>query len=179
ETESVLWIMIILPILIYTALFLYLPHETEYLIPIVPFVMVLIGLTIKSRLIYVPICLIIISSFIDISSERISFNGPIVENFNKQEMQNKEIKKLEQTVSNLTTNSVIVAGWKLPKIKVDLENSVQKKHNFIYLIRNETELHNYANKKVPIYYLSRMNEFNKNVYDIDLKKVNAYEIEIR
>lgn len=179
ETESVVWFMILLPILMYTVLFIFLPHETEYLIPIVPFVIILMGLTIKGRLIYVPISLIIISSFIDINRGGINFNGPMVEYFNKQEMQNKEIKKLEQTVSNLPINSVIVAGWKLPKIKVDLKNSVQKKHSFIYLINNETELHNYANKNVSIYYLSRMNEFNKNVYDIDLKKVNAHEIELR
>lgn len=70
--------MCVLGIAIFVIAFLRLPLEAAYMIPIVPFVLLLIGLILPKHLIAALSIVLLIAPFVTISTGGISLNGPII-----------------------------------------------------------------------------------------------------
>jgi hypothetical protein len=125
-------------VIIYTIIFLMMPHKPSYLVPIVPMVIILLGRFLNIKKFRVVCIALILSPFMfgmnrtgleispDVSAQAISFdvaggkiyidplNGPIFNDHSKRKKMLDQIDKVFTEAGKLTTKSVIVTGEVYP-----------------------------------------------------------------
>lgn len=161
----------ILAIALYTIAYLRLPHQARYLIPVIPFVILVLE-RILYRRVFNLICIVfILSSFLSIGRSGLSAGPILSEHINRQ----KDLEFIRWVVSHgngLQDKSVVVAGWWLPKIEVTSLTQPPGLAKYVYLL-NESKVQKHLHQGFTIYYLPGMREFNSKVYGIDLEKFGA------
>lgn len=188
-------------ILIYLALFFKLPLDGAYLIPIIPIIIIFLSLILEKKILYVICVLLILSSFfmglflyndtilnpktsnstikLRIKNKPYIFdflNGPIFINQISSKTLEQYIKKVIIKFDSITENTVIICGIFEPvlKQKMNILHGNNIKNNvFIEYLLTEDKLKFYRDNKYKIYYLTGQNNFNKDIYKIDLDKLDA------
>lgn len=154
---------------LYLIVFFRLPHEAGYLIPAIPFfIMLLSRLTIKNHDIFKVFCIgLFLSSFVEISSSGI-YLGPIFQDYKTRVSADSEATEIISRVK-LNHNSLIIAGPTLPRLisKNIFKDEVQN-NKLIYLITDENEYQEYIEKGYSIFFLPGMDNYNKLIYGIDI-----------
>jgi hypothetical protein len=107
-------------IAIYLLAFLRLPHETAYLLPAVPFVLLLFGLVLPDRMLQVLAVLVILSPLVTISRYGPSLQGPVLVNHQMRVERQNEIDEIITALSELPDDAVLVAGPWRPALAVAL-----------------------------------------------------------
>lgn len=162
-------------IFLYTVAFLRLPHEAAYLIPIVPFVLILLAISLPSKLISLFIPLLIISSFVaNVDTKGFSVLGPILSQHLKRNVQMREGNLILENVKIKNKKTLLVSGVKCPQLMLMKDNENLK---LVYLIENEKELSAYLNEGYSIYFLKGVDKYNFEYNQIDLVTSGAIELE--
>jgi hypothetical protein len=182
-------------ILLFVIAFIRLPHESGYLIPLVPYLLILFGLLLERRVYQVICILIAFSPFVfGIAPQNIvmakiespSFNFRIgkkmlnVYPFYGQVLIDKArrtgeaafIKQVLSSAEQVSEKSVVICGaW------LSLINGLMQKQptyvTFIYLPEDATEFQHYADAGYHVYYLPDIDEFSLNANNFDLAKHGA------
>ena len=191
-----IWILVIC---LYIICYLRLPQESGYLIPAVPFIILLLA-RILDRRVFIFFCIAILFSpfFLGISlsykhgdpkfshlSLRFNFHsrqlvldvlkGPLLIDHSKRIEQIKFMESILAHSESLNEKAVIVCGEWLPKIRVELlaePQSTQSLVKYVYLL-DQAELHQYLDQGFLIYYLPGQRQFNLKLYGIDLLEKGA------
>ena len=173
-------IVCIVVILIYIIAYIRLPHEAGYLIPLVPFVLILISLITPSHVLRIVFLLIIISSFFFyVGKTGTSIKGPIIEDHCSRLYEAEYAEDVIKAVGMLQEKSVIVAGWRLPRIESIIgHDNLDKYGKLVYLIKDNDEYLEYLKNGYSIYFLKGMDEYNAKIYGIDLKAKGAQLLRI-
>ena len=181
---------------LYIIAFLKLPMESGYLIPLVPFVILIFGKYLFDKA-FVFLCLmLIISSFVctispkerfdsvtpskfsflfNAAGERLYFDflkGPVLSYEGRRKNGIQFVNKLLLSTDTLKSNSVIVAGRWYNQIVVQCEDT--SKLNFIlraYLSEEDAVF--FYSKGYIIYYLPKQDYYNKAMRNVDLEIYRA------
>ncbi len=161
----------VLSIALYVIAYLRLPHQAKYLIPIVPFVILFLGGTLKRR-VFVIVCSILIASpFVTIDRAGMQA-GPI---FWDQMARRREMEFVERVISranDVHEKAVIIAGAWLPKIQVLSLGRSQDTEKYVYAL-DESELKRRRSEGSPVYYLADMHTYNVVVTGVDPAEFGA------
>jgi hypothetical protein len=102
---------------LYAAAFIRLPHEAGYLIPVVPFVVLLFARHLP-RWGFVVFCVLLAASpFVDVGGEGVK-RGPFSERVNARQLYNRETELIVIAVKRLPQkDNIVVAGWIAPQLQ--------------------------------------------------------------
>jgi hypothetical protein len=174
-------------VILYGIAFLRLPAESAYLIPIIPFVIISVGL-ISPQKIFLFFCAgIIISPFIGLNHS-LQITSPVINNYAARKTITKEISNIVQKSVKIHGNSVIVCGYYLPQVQTMVQKYVNdnrcsvlnsatievKKDDstnirYVWII-NSNNYPEYSQKGYKIYYLKNIDEFSLTWFGYDISK---------
>jgi hypothetical protein len=173
----------VLTVSLYFVAFLRLPHQSGYLIPAVPFVL-LVLVHFVPRPLYRGTCvLLILSSFVTVGRHGVH-EGPIFVDRQTRREDVWFVGKLIETIRGLPDGSLVVVGWYLPLIEAsaadpgqaaDIDRTVLAR--VLYLVDGPT-LDALSGSGTKVYYLPQVREFNRARYGVDLKVYKATPLEL-
>jgi hypothetical protein len=181
-------------IVIYGVAYLRLPYQSGYLIPAVPFVLLLLGRILRRRLFLFVCFALLLSPFLlsvhaweqsteppgermaqlDLLNHRIilALPGPI---FFDRLVRLADMKYVAQVISamkRLPPKSVIAAGWWLPELDASMVSGTPSKVDLVYLLR-PSKAREYLARGFRLYYLRGIDKHNAETYRVDLVKLGA------
>lgn len=168
----------IITITLYVIAFLRLPHESAYMVPVVPFFILLVSLVIPPNITKAFAAALMLASFVSIGRSGIGLEGPIREDHWRRHSSVAETRAVITKSQSLPENSVIVAAWNRPKILFRLGRNSASNHEWLYLIDDPSDVEQYIRAGRSVYYLEGFDRFNKEALDIDLPALGAKELNI-
>lgn len=156
-------------IVVYVAIFLRLPHEAGYLIPVVPFVLILLHRWLRSRLFAYLVLALLVSSFATVTVRKGVTADGVLRN---QQLRCEEVTWLANVsdrISQLESPAVVVTGWFLPKLEVTRWAS-RAGPELVYLL-DELQLQQYQRRAYQIYYIPAIADYNESSHSVDLATV--------
>ena len=174
----ILW-TIVLSIVLIVLLYIKLPSEAGYLLPVVPFILILFYL-ILSKTFFQIICYSIILSSFFLNIDQFGFNlqGPIIINYYKRVQETKYLDKVIPAILRKEKKSVIICEAFLPKIELSLKLKNQAVPENIKLINTlslDSLKRNYIDKHYDIYYLRDINKQILELYKYDPRDFGGKE----
>lgn len=187
---------------LYIISYLRLPQKSGYMIPTLPFVIILAGYYLDSRM-FKTVCVgLILSPFIfsinltdkyrgavysalsikfNVSGQEIFFDpisGPIFSDYSKRKQKLKYTDAVIKKVSDITEKSVIIAGWWYNEIEVKMLylNKNQNVNYEAYI--NEEKIKSYTQKGYRIYYLPEQDKYNDLMFKISCTNDYASPFEV-
>ncbi|MBU8933183.1 MAG: hypothetical protein KOO62_04170 [candidate division Zixibacteria bacterium] len=171
--NAVVWLIVII---LYLAAFLRLPHESAYLIPLLPFLMLVFAKLLR-RSIFVIICILFISSsFVSFGRTGI-YEGDIFSDHDTRIENEEFVNKILQKVESINHKSVIVVGWWRPKLAIRplaLSNQIVE---YIYDLE-ESEVEVYLKSDYDILYLPSIRDYNLRKCQFDLNRFEPLGLDL-
>lgn len=160
-----------LSILLYLLTFLRLPYEAEYLLPAVPFVILLLGRFLSIRLFQVVCCALMLSPFVSFLPYT-RFSGPLFVEYVERVHQMSIAENLADRIRRLQKKSVIVMAEALPLFQTILFNEQKEYLKFEYSLKIDAVL-NYQAQGYEVYFLPNARFSNYSLYKFDLVAAGA------
>lgn len=189
-------------IVIYVAIFAQYPYESGYLIPIIPWVLLILGMYMNRVQTVVLTATLLLSSFTFgiISTDRPELfapsrihvvvptgqkaltldvlKGPVWIQYEQRESVHRLVKYLVAYADTVSVSTVIVVGWVLPQLRFELQGATSRSNTtFAYALKTNA-IEYYRDHGYDIRYLKSMNEMNIRRYGVDLAKSGASEMPI-
>lgn len=165
------WISVIV---IYSVAFLCLPDEAAYLIPAIPFALLLAWLLASACVFRACCALIIASPFISFTGWRPA-PGLILQDHRDRIATNAQIASFLEGASLVSgSNAYIVGSWK-PPIDVLTADAPPPNTQFLYLV-TQPDLDDLVAKGWHVWYLPAMREFDYRVYHFDIAAHGARDV---
>ncbi len=173
---------------LYGIAFLRLPHQSGYLLPAVPFVLLAVGRFAPPRILQIFCGLLLLSPWLSLDPARPA--GPLWRDHQARLATLERTQTVVAAVGRLPGRALIVTGPELPRIHVELgatavasgmdqgigASSTQVAagpHLYVYLLRSAAEYQNYTQQGYAIFYLDGIDQYNLAVHGLDLKKLGA------
>lgn len=164
------WMLVIV---LYLTAFLMVPHDGAYLIPIIPFVILLIYHFLPRRS-FILLCIaIILSSFLlTVEGNKITLAGPIFNDHLERLEKTDYVERYLFVANNLDHKSLIIAGLWLPQITAMMPADQNTLVEYVWLIEKSV-LQSYLEQGYQIYYLSGQRELTIKYYGFDPEEIGA------
>ena len=158
---------------IYLGIFLRLPHDGAYLIPAIPFLLLLMGHYLPRRA-FQSLCIaLIVSSFVfNLEKSGFYLAGPVFRDYAAREQTSSIVAAVLKADAESAGKRVIVSGWFLPLIEASLDASVVRPAKYVSLLTSQ-QLQDYVDKGFAVYYLPEMREYNRRIHKYDLGELGA------
>jgi hypothetical protein len=161
----------LLVIALYFISYLRLPHQARYLIPIIPFVIIVFDRILSRRIFWVFCIIVMLSSFVSIG--RSGFRpGPIFSEYAARKADMELTRQVISRANELQKKSLIVAGWWLPRIKASLPTQSPDVVDYVYSL-DASELRQRISQGFNVFYLPGIREYNHRMLWLDLAKFGA------
>lgn len=155
---------------LYLIAFLRLPDEAGYLIPAVPFVLLAIAVLTPSWASGMVAVLLLASPWIGA--------GSIVEDHRVRESQQRATPAVIEAAARLPGKAVIVCGWVLPRITLQLGDTYAGAHQFVYLIENPEDYRHYVLEGREVYYLPGVDRYESQAHELELAQLGARPLSV-
>jgi hypothetical protein len=159
---------------LYLAAFLRLPHLAAYLIPAIPFTILLLGSILPRRIFVAVSCAVMLSSFITIGRKGIS--SPIVSDYRARVQGVQSVNQIFARASTLPKQTVIIAGHWLPQILAS--RPLLDRTEYVWLL-NKAQIEAYANRGFTLYYLPDQRDYSLNYYHVDPAAYGVMPLPVR
>src|ERR1700722_8823851 len=163
-------------IVLYVIAFLRLPDEAGYLVPAVPFVLLLIALLTPPLIRGALAVALMLSSWVGFDAGVPSLDGAMVEDHLVRESQQRQTRAIIDAVATLPGRATIVSGWVLPRITLALDGELQGPHQYIYLIEDLPDYQHYVAAGRELYYLPGVDLYELQAHDLQLAELGAREL---
>ena len=164
----------ILAITIYVGTYLRLPDQAGYLLPIVPFGLLLTQHFIRGRVFQVLCMCLFVSPFVDVARTGLK-PGPIFADHAERLETMARIRSFLAYSETLPgRNTFVVGAWE-PQIAVIAPVSLVARNRYVYLLDGE-QLFAALRNSDHVFYLPLMREFNYSVYQLDLARYGALDL---
>jgi hypothetical protein len=186
-------------IALYCIAYVRLPHQSGYLIPVVPFVLILLGRILQRRA-FLLVCFSLLLSPLLASAHAWTesaeppvrmavqsqlFNHPVVlalpgPIFFDRLVRLAAIKYVETVVAaakSLPHRSVIVAGWWLPQVQASIASENRSGVHYVYVL-GPSRMQKYLARGYRLYYLRGADEYSLAVYGVDLVERGAVPLAV-
>jgi hypothetical protein len=165
ERRTVVLVCIV-SIALYVIAFVRLPHVPAYLIPAMPFVLLLLAILLERPVFRVVCIAVALSSFAIVGRSGLSA-GPIFEDHRYRIEAMDYTKRIVEIGRTLTRRTIVVAGKWAPKIEVYVPEGRSGPVQYVYLV-NDKELRGYQEQGFDVYFLPGQRSYNFNRYGVDL-----------
>ncbi len=157
---------------VYLIIFLRLPHDAGYLIPVAPFVILLLAKYLRRRFFAILSFALALSCFVSICRSNGICKGAIIYDHAVRVQNMTFTRQALSTADRLPDKTIVVAGWWQPQIQVLLPFESPKRRAWVYLVE-EPVINRLVDSGYAIYYLPGMDKYNQQVHGIDLAKYGA------
>jgi hypothetical protein len=155
-----------------------LPYDAGYLMPIVPFVILLFARVTHRRVFQILCIALMASSFITIYRSWINFNGPIFKDREYRINYDETAEKLIEKTKNYPPKSVVITGAFLPMVLVKTEEAAPAQTpQYVYLLK-EADFKRYQADGYTIYYIAGQREINRALCGADPADYGAVQIDL-
>ncbi len=156
----------LMTIIIYWILFLWLPIDSGYLIPTLPFMILLFSVYFSRNLLIILCMSFLISPFVDI--DRYGLHpGPIIQDHFLREKGVKFAREIVHKSNSLDQEALIVAGYWLPKIQTIIPGSSSSEVRFTYSL-DAQQASEALEKGIHVYFLPNIRQHNQSATGVDL-----------
>ena len=156
---------------LYVGAFLRLPSESGYLIPVVPFTIILLGAYLKRRAFQLFCVALLVSSFVSFDRSGITL-GPIFQERISRAAGAKETSQTLALGNRLRGKSVVVVGPLLPQLELSQSKAAPRGTEYVHVL-DQAQAETYRAKGYRIYYRRGMREFNLIAHGVDLDTYGA------
>jgi hypothetical protein len=161
----------VLSIALYAIAFIRLPHVPAYLVPAVPFVLLILAILLE-RWVFRVVCIAVaLSSFVTVGRGGLSA-GPIVEDRQYRIEAMTYTKRIVEAGRTLNRKTVVVAGKWAPKIEVYVPRGRSGSVQYVYLL-DANALRSFQAQGFDVYFLPGQTQYNYNRYGVDLPVYGA------
>jgi Glycosyltransferase family 87 len=165
KAPEIVWLV---AVALFVVAYLRLPHESGYLIPIVPFVILLLHRALP-RVGFVAFCgVVALSSFVEIKSSRLR-DGAVLASQRRRDARQQRLAAGIDRARDLDQPSVVVAGAWLPQFRITLGAERVNKAVFVHLL-DQKRLDDYLARGYRLYYMPDQRPANERVHGIDLQR---------
>lgn len=178
-------------IILYTISYFRLPQKSGYMIPVLPFVILLFGyyLNVKNFVLFcfsmVASCFLFGINLTDafrgatyskyamvfkVANQELfldPLSGPVFSDYSKRQQKIAFTDEVIHKASRISSNTVIIAGWWYNEIMVTMLDKTSNAYVIYEPYINETTMKNYRLKNYEIYYLPEQNKYNDLMYKIN------------
>lgn len=158
-------------VVLYGVAFLRLPLESGYLIPIVPFTIILLATYLERRAFQLVCIALLVSSFVTFDRSGIA-PGPIFQERISRVAGAKETSQTLALGNHLPEKSIVVVGPLLPQIELSQSNAAPRGTEYVQVL-DRAQAEAYRAKGYRIYYRKGMRELNLLAHGIDLDMYGA------
>lgn len=179
-------------IVLYIISYFRLPQKSGYMLPIIPFVIILFGYYLSSSQFRILCCSLMISSFIcsinltdklrgaEYSSAAVSFvvsgqeiffdplTGPVCSDYSKRLQKIKYTSEVISKSSELANKTVIISGWWYNEIMVTMIGLKYNPNLIFEPYIPERKIKEYVDQGYEIVYLPEQNIYNDLMYQMDV-----------
>jgi hypothetical protein len=164
---------------LYGIAFVRLPVEPAYLIPIVPFVLLSVGLVARPGAFKYIAAILLLSSFVYVGRHGVSMFGPIVDDHQRRESLMRRTEQTVEMVEHLPESSVVVSADNLPRIVEALGGkSYQGTHEYVYAIRDTGTFKRYVADGRTVFFLPGVDRNGLLFYRVDLRQLGAKQLDV-
>ncbi len=177
QKQSYAWIWGV-GIALYVIAYFRLPHDQAYLIPLVPFVILLLGETMERRVFQTACVMIALSSFLEPCRSGLCA-GDIFMDRAQRKAEIEFADKILEFGKALPENSVLVSAWWHPKLSTLAGDSTFTIDgvDFVYVL-DSTLLEKYIADSTALYFIPRVIAFNEEYYNLQLKDIVTSVVEL-
>ncbi len=189
----------VITIILYSISYFRLPQKSGYMIPVIPFVILLLGYYLNSNHFKWLCIAFILSPFMfsinltdklrgatcskyailfDVSGQELffdPFSGPIFSDYSKRKQKIEYTKNIIEKADTIQQNTVIIAGWWYNEIMVE---TIQKsKNNFVIFESyiDSVKINNYLSAGYKIAYLPEQARYNDLMYKMHITNTVSKE----
>ncbi len=179
-------------IVLYIISYLRLPQKPGYMIPIIPFVILLFGNYLNAQQFKFLCYSFIISSFVcsinltdklrgseyskfaftyNISGQEIffdAFSGPLFSDYSKRKQKMKYTNEVIEKIEKIKSKTVIVAGWWYNEIMVTMIEKTKNQFVILEPYIDSTKINEYLAMNYKISYLPEQNIYNDLMYKMNI-----------
>jgi hypothetical protein len=161
---------------LYTVAYLKLPLEAGYLIPLVPFAIILLCFLMQGISVIVFSLLLMLSPFLSCNASGLpNLQGPVITDYTARAQANTALTRVIDAVAHLPARSIVVAGTHMPAVQTALGSDTQGQHRYIYLFKDVDEYNRYAQDGYAVYFVDRATErYQALVNGLQLRKHGAH-----
>jgi hypothetical protein len=160
--------------LVFLIMFIRLPHQATYLIPAIPFVIILMSKLLDHRMFTVLCVLFILSSFIfTLNQRRFTLAGPILNERQSRIIAVNFYQDVLKRSGQLSPGSVVVTGYFLPHIEWYLDRYPIAGVEFPYLLSQADLEQILKNPSSKLYYLPGIDQFEESINGISFSAYGA------
>jgi hypothetical protein len=168
----------LLAIALYLIAYLRLPDEAGYLVPAVPFVLLVIALLAPPWAAGAVAVALMVSPWVGFDRGVPTLDGAIVEDHLVRESQQRQTRAIIDAVARLPGRATVVCGWVLPRITLALGGDVQGPHQFIYLVENLPDYQHYLDEGWQLYFLPGVDLYESQAHQLELAELGAHQLEV-
>lgn len=144
-----------LAVALFGAAFLRLPHEAAYLIPCVPFLLLLTAALLPTLAIAELALLLGLSCFVSLDAQGLSTPGPVpAARVHRIEL-SRRAEHVLRRMATIPGKALIIAGTMQPRLEVQRGGGERTRHRYLYLLRSEEELQGYQRQGYQLYFVDR------------------------
>jgi hypothetical protein len=154
-------------IALYLIVFLRLPHEPGYLVPVIPFAILVFGLIVPGAQLKWFAVAVGLSSL-----------GPVVKDHADRVAIQNRAEEVIARVDQLPEAAVVVAAWHLPAIETELRSRRRSRDQYVYLVENKDDCASYEEEGRHVYFLRGMDDYNMRIHGVDLSQCNARLLDV-
>ncbi|MBL7883717.1 MAG: hypothetical protein JNL69_06585, partial [Bacteroidia bacterium] len=179
-------------VILYSISYLRLPQKSGYMMPILPFTIILFGYLLNSKSFSLFAFALIISPFVcsinltdkirgaeysrfaikkTISGQELFFDvfsGPIFSDYSKRKQKLKYTDSVIEKVSGITKKTIVIAGWWYNEIEVKMLTQTKNKLVKYEAYIDENKLKEYLSQGYKITYLPEQNLYNDLMYKMNV-----------
>lgn len=167
----------LLAVALWLALFLWMPAEPGYLIPAIPFLLLVLSRWIRPQVFAVVTLVLAIGSFGEICRSQGVCRAGILADHRERARTGALISGVLAQAASLPDSSLVAAAWWRPFILVSAPDSLTDRLQFIYLL-DSAQLSAARSRGLAVYYLPGIEEFNAARGQIRLEQVGAKPLDI-
>jgi len=163
-------------VLVYAALYGRLPLESGYLIPVVPFALIGLGLVAPGALFRAFCLAVCVAPVLDVGRSGISLGGQLVSD---QAVRREDLRAAEAVIdasARLGEKAVVVCGTLQPRILSMLNPGSSDGRRFLYLIRDAPRLDRYSTDGYRIFFVPGAEMENLVLCGLNLRSYGAQEL---
>ncbi len=158
---------------LYLVAFLRLPAEAGYLIPLIPFVLLLVALYVRRWVMIILVVAIVVTPFVDFPCPTcIGRPGPgrLITDYESRKQSLEYVDAVLAEAAQLSGNNVVVAAWWEPHLLRMRRSYPNMNVEYVYFL-DSSRLIQWQERGYSVFYLPTIADYNRQLHDVDLRTV--------
>jgi hypothetical protein len=166
-------------VLVYAAIYVRLPLESGYLVPMVPFAIIGLGLVAPGRLFRAFCLTVCVAPVLDVGRSGVSVGGPLGNDQAQRQGDHRTAVAVIDAAASLGPGAVVVCGTWQPRILSMLSPTSRDARRYVHLITDRLGFERYAAEGYQVFFVPGAELENRALYQVNLRSLGAQELALR